>query len=102
LKVVAEVRSSVTGTHFRLPDVCALLQAPKTQYLVEAAFLVVEILSEGDTMSALLEKLREYANKGVPNIWVIDPRLQLLYSYRASALSEVHGDIIASAEIFAE
>ena len=30
LKVVAELRSSVTGTRYRLPDVCVLLAAPKT------------------------------------------------------------------------
>ena len=29
LKVVAELRSSVTGTRYRLPDVCALLAAPR-------------------------------------------------------------------------
>jgi Uma2 family endonuclease len=98
LKVVAELRSSVTGTRFRLPDVCALLEPPKTRYLLDAAFLVVEILSDGDAMSALLEKLREYANKGVPNIWVIDPRLQLMYAYQPPALNEVQGETIATAD----
>jgi Uma2 family endonuclease len=29
LKVVAELRSSITGTRYRLPDVCVLLAAPK-------------------------------------------------------------------------
>ena len=111
LKVVAELRSSVTGTRFRLPDVCVLLTAPKTRYLLDAAFLVVEVLSEGDVMSVVLEKLKEYANKGVPNIWLIDPRLQLLCTYRPTTLVEVEGDTIGSAdgsveltrgEIFAE
>ena len=59
LKVVAELRSSVTGTRYRLPDVCVLLAAPKTKYLMDAAFLVVEILSEGDVMSVVIEKLKE-------------------------------------------
>src|SRR3954470_19685029 len=51
LKVVAELRSSVTSTRYRLPDVCALLTAPNTRYLLDAAFLVVEVLSEADVMS---------------------------------------------------
>lgn len=34
LKVVAELRSSVTSTRYRLPDVCVLLAAPKTKYLL--------------------------------------------------------------------
>src|SRR5580692_10547196 len=46
LKVVAELRSSVTGTRYRLPDVCVVLAPPKTRYLLDAAFLVVEVLSE--------------------------------------------------------
>ena len=111
LKAVAELRSSVTGTRFRLPDVCVLLAAPKTKYLLDAAFLVVEVLSEGDAMSAALEKLREYADKGVPNIWLIDPRVQLLFVYRSPTLVEIEGEVISTAdgsvelsrsEIFAE
>jgi Uma2 family endonuclease len=111
LKVVAELRSSVTGTRYRLPDVCALLAAPKTRYLLDAAYLVVEVLSESDAMSVAIEKLREYANKGVRNIWLIDPRLRLLCVYSGAALVEIEGEVIATAdgavelsrsEIFAE
>ena len=111
LKVVAELRSSVTGTRYRLPDVCALLAAPKTRYLLDAAFLVVEVLSESDVVSVVMEKLREYANKGVRNIWLIDPRLRLMCAYSGAALVEVEGEIISTSdgsvelsrgEIFAE
>src|SRR5271154_1567457 len=98
LKVVAELRSSVTGTRFRLPDVCVLLAAPKTKYLLDAAFLVVEVLSEGDVMSAVMEKLNEYAGKGVPNIWLIDPRLRLMSVYREPGLVEIEGEVITSAD----
>src|SRR5271166_2138094 len=98
LKVVAELRSSVTGTRYRLPDVCVLLAPPKTKYLLEAAFLVVEVLSESDVMSSVIEKLNEYANKGVPNIWLIDPRLQLMSAYRLPALVEMEGEIISTAD----
>jgi Uma2 family endonuclease len=111
LKVVAELRSSVTGTRYRLPDVCVLTAAPKTRYLLDAAFLVVEVLSEGDVMSVVIEKLKEYANKGVPNIWLIDPRLQLMCVYRPPTLVEIEGQVISTSdgsvelsrdEIFAE
>src|SRR5579863_1528704 len=57
LKVVAELRSSVTGTRYRLPDISVLLAAPQTRYLLDAAFLVVEVLSVDDVMSTVLEKL---------------------------------------------
>ena len=111
LKVVAALRSRVAGTRYRLPDVCALLSAPKTRYLLDPAFLVVEVLSEGDVMSEVIERPREFANKGVSNISLIDPRLQLLFAYRPPALVEVEGEVISTAdgsvdlsrsEIFAE
>ena len=96
LKVVPELRSRVADSRFRLPDVCALLAAPKTRYLLDAAYLVVEVLSADDQMSAVVEKLREYDRKGVNNIWLIDPRLRLMSVYRHPALHEVVGERIVT------
>jgi Uma2 family endonuclease len=94
LKVVAELRTKVTDTRFRLPDVCALLAAPETKYLPDAAYLVAEVLSEGDDMSLVIEKLREYDRQGVRNIWLIDPRLKMLSVYRHPVLHEIDGETI--------
>ncbi len=69
------------------------------------------MLSESDVMGKVTEKLKEYAGKGVPNIWLIDPRLRLMWTYRPPALVEIAGEGIVSAagsvelsrdEIFAE
>src|SRR6266581_4964538 len=57
--VLPELRSQTRATRFRLPDVCVLLTAPKTKYLVYAAFLAIEILSEDDRMTRVMEKLEE-------------------------------------------
>src|SRR5438045_2116432 len=94
--VVPEFRSQTRATRYRLPDICVLLEAPKTKYLLDAAFVVVEILSEGDVMSVVIEKLKEYDRKGVPNIWLIDPRLQLMSVYRTPTLVEIENDLIAT------
>jgi Uma2 family endonuclease len=111
LKVVAELRTKVTDTQFRLPDVCVLLTAPETRYLINPAYLVVEVLSEKDSMSLVLEKLREYARKGVTNIWLVDPRLKTMSVYRHPVLHEIDADSIATedglvqlsrSEVFAE
>jgi hypothetical protein len=62
-------------------------------------------------MSEVIERPREFANKGVSNISLLDPRLQLLFAYRPPALVEVEGEVISTAdgsvdlsrsEIFAE
>jgi hypothetical protein len=34
----------------------------------------MKTLSEGTFMSGVMEKLKEYADKGAPNIWLTDPR----------------------------
>ena len=96
IKVLAELRSSVTPTRFRLPDVCVTLGNPGTKVLWDAAFLVVEILSEDDRMTRVMERLGDFAAKGVPHIWLIDPRLQTVSVYRAGALQTVQDDVIAT------
>lgn len=72
---------------------------------------MVEVLSGNVVMSAVMEKLKESANKGLPNIWLIDPRLRSMCTYRQPALAEVAGERIATtdgnvelsrAEIFTE
>ena len=95
-KTLPEFRSKTRETRYRLPDVCVLLAAPKTKYLLDAAFLVVEILSEDDRMSVTLEKLEEYERKGVPNIWLIDPRLKTMSVYSDGDLREIRDDVIST------
>ena len=91
-----ELRSEVTESRYRLPDVCVLLSSPGTKVLRDAAFLAVKILSEDDRMTNVIEKLEEYAAKGVPHIWVIDPRLQQMFAFRSNCLQRVEGDVIAT------
>jgi Uma2 family endonuclease len=96
--VLPELRSKTTETRYRLPDVCVLLAAPKTRYLLDAAYLAIEILSEDDSMSKMMEKLAEYERKGVPNIWVIDPRLATMSVYATGTLQEVKDTITTIGE----
>jgi len=98
LYALPELRSRTRSTRHRIPDVCVLLAFPKTKFLLDAAFVAIEILSEDDRMSKMMEKLEEYAAKGVPNIWVIDPRLQKLSIYKSGDLHEIRDDVIATSE----
>jgi Uma2 family endonuclease len=91
-----ELRSKTRETRYRLPDVCVLLTWPQTKYLLDAAFVAIEILSESDTMSQMIEKLGEYDTKGVKHIWVIDPRLETMSVYSDGVLKLVPGDTLAT------
>src|SRR5438309_3327820 len=37
--IVPELRSQTRSTRYRLPDVCVLLRAPETKFLLDAAFI---------------------------------------------------------------
>jgi Uma2 family endonuclease len=91
-----ELRSKTRETRFRLPDVCVVLKRPKTKYLVDAAYLAIEILSEDDRMTRVMERLEEFDKKGVSNIWVIDPRLRTISIYSHGTLDEVQEDRVAT------
>ncbi|HXB75328.1 MAG TPA: Uma2 family endonuclease [Candidatus Acidoferrales bacterium] len=90
------LRSQTRATRYRLPDVCVVLTRPKTKYLVDAAFLAIEVLSEDDRMTKTMERLEEFDRKGVTNIWVIDPRLRTILVYSSGLLNEVRGASIAT------
>src|SRR5262249_4991142 len=78
--------SQTRATRYRIPDVSVLLALPQTKYMLDAAFLTVEVLSGDDSMSMMMEKLEEYDRKGVANIWMIDPRLRKMWVYSTGVL----------------
>src|SRR5213080_4475687 len=83
-------------TRYRIPDVCVVLTRPTTKFLLDAAYIVIEILSEDDNMSRVMEKLQEYERKGVPHIWLFDPRLRTMSVYTTGVLHEIREDRIAT------
>lgn len=50
------------------------------------------MLSEDGRMTRVMEKLEEYARKGIPDICLIDPRLRTLSVYSSGPLSEAWND----------
>ncbi len=66
VKVLPEVRSKVTSTRYRLPDICVTLTFPGGKVLLDPPFVAVEILSEDDRMSRVIERLLEFAAIGTP------------------------------------
>jgi Uma2 family endonuclease len=98
VKVMPEVRSRTSNTRFRLPDVAVTLRMPEGRFITEAPYIAIEILSEEDRVTRLIEKLKEYATMGVPNIWVFDPRLKQMFTFHSNGLHEVGGDRISTGE----
>ncbi len=83
-----ELRIQVSQNRFRVPDVTILNRtAPREQIITHAPLAVFEILSPEDLMSRMLEKLADYERMGIGAIWLIEPKRQIYYHYRAGQLT---------------
>jgi Uma2 family endonuclease len=96
--VRAEQRVRTTASRSRIPDVCVTLEEPLDDVFQTPPFIAVEILSKGDDMSEVLEKLEEYWGFGVPHIWLLDPRRKKGFIYRGECLEEVTGGTIEASD----
>jgi hypothetical protein len=76
LRVLPALRFQTAPTPHRLLDVTVSAGN-------RAAWIVIDILSEDDRMSRMMEKLAEYATAGVRHIWLIDLRLRQLSVFTA-------------------
>lgn len=81
LHAFVELRTQVKQRRFRIPDVLAMREAPKSRFIQIPPFIVVEILSPEDRVSALGDKIDDYLDFGVPNIWPVDPARRMISSW---------------------
>src|SRR4051794_36699713 len=89
LFAVPELRVRIAEGRYRIPDVCVVLAPSEAEILTEAPWVAIEILSETDSLSDVMAKLKEYAAFGVAYIWLFDPRLRAMFTYSGNALQAV-------------
>ena len=56
---------------------------PTKTYLDVGPDLIVEVLSPSNSMSEMMEKLREYFEIDVRLVWLVDPEPRRVYAYRS-------------------
>jgi len=89
IRVFPELRIRVAEDQFRVPDVTLVSrEATRERFLTHAPLVVFEILSPGDSMPELFEKLEAYEAMGIPAIWVIDPEKTVYRRFIQSKLVE--------------
>ena len=77
IRVNPELRVQVGANRFRVPDLCVMLaDAPREQVVRSAPLLCIEILSPEDTLSRMVERVHDFLNMGVRQVWIFDPRLR--------------------------
>jgi Uma2 family endonuclease len=77
LRVNPELRVQVSPTRYRVPDLCIRLRsAPSERIIRTPPLLCIEILSPEDRASRTREKVRDFLDMGVREVWVVDPALR--------------------------
>jgi Uma2 family endonuclease len=64
----------ISSSRFRIPDLMLVSsEAPREQIVRSPPLVCIEVLSRGDTMREIMERLDDYFAIGVPVGWIIDP-----------------------------
>ena len=81
IEVLPEQRIQISPNRFRVPDICLVrLDQPVEQVITRPPLACIEILSPEDTHRHMEERISDYRQLGVQNIWVIDPALRRGYN----------------------
>ena len=91
---VVEQRVQVKPARFRVPDVSVLTCPPEGQILSKPPFLCIEILSPGDRMTEMQERIADYLEFGVAYVWLINPQNQRAFVYTRESIEEVRDGIL--------
>lgn len=89
IRVFPELRVQVSPTRFRVPDLTVLRSdGPDEQIITHPPLIVIEILSPGDSLLGMREKIEDYLLFGIPNIWIVDPSDRMGYICRSGSFRE--------------
>ena len=77
--VFTVLRIRIGPARYRIPDICVVALPYKVSPILERPDLAIEIVSPDDRFSAVLEKVAEYLQAGVANVWVVDPYQRLVF-----------------------
>jgi Uma2 family endonuclease len=89
VEVLPALRVQVSPTRFRVPDLTVLrADAPDEQIITHPPLIVIEILSPGDSLLGMREKIEDYLAFAIPNIWVVDPSDRMGYLCRSGTFRE--------------
>lgn len=74
VRVNPELRVQVKTSRYRVPDVCVRARiAPSEQIVRNPPLLCIEVLSPEDTVLKTRERVLDYLDMGVPEVWILDP-----------------------------
>jgi Uma2 family endonuclease len=94
--LMAPLRVRLREGRYREPDVVFMLERNSSRIgnrFWQGADLVMEIVSEDEPQRDLSEKRNEYAEAGIPEYWIVDPRTKTILVLRlVGAAYVVHSE----------
>jgi Uma2 family endonuclease len=89
VRATTEPRVQVKETRFRIPDVCVRrVSDPKEQFIRRAPLLCIEVLSPEGRMSRIMERVRDYLEMGVLDVWVFGTSKRSVLLFAGSTMIE--------------
>jgi Uma2 family endonuclease len=74
IRVRPDVRTQVSPTRYRVPDVVICSRSSQDKRIVrEAPLVIIEVLSPEDRISRYHQRIADYRAMGVKAIWIVDP-----------------------------
>jgi Uma2 family endonuclease len=74
IRVLPSVRTEVSPTRIRVPDVAICSRSSQDKRIVrQAPLVIIEVLSPEDRISRYQQRIADYHAMGVKAVWVIDP-----------------------------
>jgi Uma2 family endonuclease len=99
LQALTELRMQVGPGRIRIPDVVVCeIPLPDEEVFTSPPYLCVEVMSPDDTISAMQDRLDDYLQFGVPNIWVVDPWKHRGWHISAEGWALVHNGLMCTAD----
>jgi Uma2 family endonuclease len=83
LLVAPSIRLRLSDQLIRVPDVAIFAGRPD-ELPITPPLVTIEILSEDDRLTNMLEKFSQLKDWGVPHIWLVSPKQQALFTYNGS------------------
>jgi Uma2 family endonuclease len=97
IHVYPEQRVQVSRSRYRVPDICVVAGAiPQEQIFTRPPFICIEILSSGDRMGRMQQRIDDYLNFGVPHVWLLDPQARRAFVCKPGSIIEVKDAVLGA------
>ena len=91
LNAFVELRTQVSATRYRVPDVLVIQgNRPKRGLVTTPPLAVIEVLSPEDRLSRVRTKMNDFLRFGVRHCWLIDPETRTASEYTLAGTHEVN------------